>query len=110
MNASVTQIGGGLDPAALVAGRYDTRLFKLGAKTKALFAGGRKIDVRQATEKLIILPNGHHINVSRDASGCATQIEENDRLHGVARPLTYKMRLVNVDPLRADEQRKARHG
>jgi hypothetical protein len=89
-----------LDPDALVAGRYDTRLFKLGAKTKTLFAGGRKMEVRQDTEKRIVLPNGHTVRVSRDASGCATQIEENERLHAVARPHTYAMKLSalnNVD-------------
>jgi hypothetical protein len=86
-------VGNGLDPDALVAGKYDTRWFRLGAKTKTLFAGGRKMEVRQDTEKRIVLPNGHTVRVSRDASGCATQIEENDRLHGVARPHTYAMKL-----------------
>ena len=83
----------GLDRDALVAGRYDTRRFRLSAKTKTLFAGGRKVEVRQDTEKMIVLPNGHTVRVSRDASGCATQVEENDRLHGVARPNVYRMKL-----------------
>ena len=94
------RVAGGLDPDALVAGRYDTRWFTLGAKTKTLFAGGRRMEVRQDTEKMIVLPNGHKVRVSRDASGCATQIEENDRLHGVARPHTHAMKLTalnNVD-------------
>jgi len=99
-------VAGGLDPAALVAGKYDCRLFKLGAKTKTLFAGGRKIEVRQDTEKMIVLPNGHTVRVSRDASGCATQIEENDRLHGVARPRTHVLKLTG-QPVDETAERQA---
>lgn len=87
----------GLDKAALVAGAYDTRMFKLTAKVKAIMAGGKMMHVRQDTETMIVLPNGQKVRLSRDASGCATQIEENDRLHGVARPNTYRMRLRSVD-------------
>jgi hypothetical protein len=105
---NVTKVAGGLDPASLVAGAYDTRRFSLGAKTKAIFAGSRKVDVRQPHQRMIVLPNGHTVNVSRDASGCATQIEENHRLHGVARPLTYKLRLKAVDQFvdEIEERRK----
>ena len=97
------RVAGGLDPDALVAGRYDTRWFTLGAKTKTLFAGGRRMEVRQDTEKMIVLPNGHKVRVSRDASGCATQIEENERLHAVARPHTYAMKLSALNG-QVDEQ------
>lgn len=83
----------GLDPAALVAGEYDTRAFTLGEKTKSMLVGGKVTRVRQAHEKCIHLPNGATVRVSVDASRCATQIEEDDRLHAVARPKTYRLRL-----------------
>lgn len=82
-----------LDPEALVAGKYDCRDFVLGRKSKTILAGGRKMEVHQPNEKVIILPNGVKVKVSVDDSGCATQIEEDERLHGVARPHTLKLGL-----------------
>jgi hypothetical protein len=102
-------VGNGLDPEALVAGKYDTRLFRLGAKTKTLFAGGRKVEVRQDTEKMIVLPNGHTVRVSRDASGCATQIEENERQHAVVRPHTYAMKLSAMSGLVDEKAERERY-
>jgi len=87
-------VGGGLDPAALVAGRYDVGSFVLGAKTKTILAGGRVMQVEEDHEKCIVLPNGHKVRVHRSAHGFATHVEENDRLHAVARPNTYRMKLT----------------
>lgn len=87
------QTGPELNPEALVAGEYDCHAFRLGRKSKMILAGGRKMEVHQPNEKVIILPNGVHVRVSVDDSGCATQIEEDDRLHGVARPQTLRLGL-----------------
>lgn len=84
---------GGLDPDALVAGAYDTRQFHLTPRAKAVFAGNRKVDVHQDTEARIVLPNGCVVKVTTDASGHATHIEEDERLHAVARPGAYKLSL-----------------
>jgi len=83
-----------LDPEALVAGAYDCRAFTLGRKSKTMIlASGQKAEIHQPNEKRIVLPNGATIRVSVDDSGCATQIEENDRLHAVARPKTIRLAL-----------------
>lgn len=34
-----------LDPEALVAGKYDTRAFTLGTKSKTIIAQGRRVEV-----------------------------------------------------------------
>lgn len=80
-----------LDPRALVAGAYDTRAFALTPKTKLLLVGGKTAEIRQDTERRLVLPNGHVVRVHVDASGQATHIEENDRLHAVARPDTIRL-------------------
>lgn len=82
---------GGLDPDALVAGQYDTRQFHLTPRAKAVFAGGRKVDVHQDTEARLVLPNGCVVKVTTDASGHTTHIEEDDRLHAVARPNSVRL-------------------
>lgn len=87
------RVAGGLDPDALVAGAYDTRMFRLTPKTKTIFAHGSTMRVRQDTEKMIVLPNGHKVRVHVDATEHATHIEENERLHAVARPETVRLRL-----------------
>lgn len=87
-------VAGGLDKEALVAGRYDTRMFRLTPRMKFMLAGGKAMHVRQDTEKRIVLPNGHVIKVHTDASGHATHIHEDHRLHAVARPDTLRLKLV----------------
>lgn len=88
-------VAGGLNRDALVAGEYDTRRFRLTPRMKFMLAGGKRMHVRQDTEKVIVLPNGHKVRVTTDASGHATHIEENDRLHAVARPDTYRLKLTS---------------
>jgi hypothetical protein len=80
------------DPA-LVAGEYDPRDFTVDPKTKLILVGNRRARVRQDVERRLVLPNGQTVRVSVDASGHATQIEENDRLHAVARPSTIRFQL-----------------
>lgn len=82
-----------LDPAALVAGAYDTRAFTLAPRAKSMLVGGKVATIHQDTEQRIHLPNGATIRVSVDASGTATQIEENERLHAVVRPDTVRFQL-----------------
>lgn len=81
----------GLDPAALVAGRYDTRDFKLTPRARFVMAGGRGLRVRRDTEKRVVLPTGEVVKVEVDASGHATHIHEDHRLHAVARPDVLRM-------------------
>ncbi len=91
---SFKRVAGGLDESALVSGAYDTRMFKLTPKFKMILARGKSMQVRQETERRIVLPNGHTIKVSSDASGVATQIEENERQHAVVRPEAYAIKLT----------------
>lgn len=83
----------GLSSEALVAGAYDTRMFKLGPRLKAIMAGGRMMQVRQDTERRVVLPNGHIVKVSADASGVATQIEDDNHQHAIVRPHAYVVRM-----------------
>lgn len=53
---------------------------------KTIWAGVRRVKVRTPAQKVIYLPNGHHVNVSVDDSGVATQVEDAQSLHGIARP------------------------
>jgi hypothetical protein len=82
-----------LDPEALVAGKYDCRAFTLAPRAKSMLVGGKVAHIHQDTEKRIVLPNGQSIRVSVDASNHATHIEEDDRLHAVARPDSITLRL-----------------
>lgn len=46
----------------------------------------RSMHVRQSSECVIVLPNGHKVHVMTDASRVATQIEEDDSMHAIVRP------------------------
>lgn len=96
----MTQVAGGLDAEALVAGRYDTRMFKLTPRARFVFAGGKGLRVRRDTERRVKLPTGEVVKVEVDASGHATHIHEDHRLHAVARPDTLAIRM------RQGEERK----
>lgn len=63
---------------------------------KMIHAGGRAMQVRTPGEKVLYLPNGVAVKVNTDDSGCATQIEEPDALHAIARPHTIRLRLKNI--------------
>lgn len=94
----------GLNTEALVDGRYDTHMFKIGPKLKAVLAGGRMMQVRQPTERRIVLPNGHVVKVSADASGVATQIEDDNHQHAIVRPQTYQVKMRGDGSIVDDER------
>lgn len=49
-------------------------------------AGGRGIRIRTAGEASVVLA-GRRLKITTDASGVATQVEEDERLHAIVRPL-----------------------
>lgn len=61
---------------------------------KMISAGGRNMQVRTPGERVLYLPNGTKVKVTTDDSGKATQVEENDSLHGIARPDPYYVKLA----------------
>ncbi len=67
--------------------------FRVRRGEKFIHAGGKGTRVRTASEKILYLPNGTVVKVSVDDSGHATQIEEDEGLHAIARPETYTARL-----------------
>lgn len=71
--------------------RYAMSQFKAERREKFIHAGGRGRRVHGPGERVLYLPNGTHVKVSVDDSGHATQVEEPEKLHGIARP----------DPIRA---------
>jgi hypothetical protein len=62
---------------------------------KTIWAGDKRMTVRTPGERTLYLPNGHAVKVTVDDSGCATQIEEDDALHAVARPNSISLQLRN---------------
>lgn len=52
---------------------------------------GKRSRVRTGGERTLVLPHGLRVKVTTDASGVATQIEDGEHLHAVARPETYRM-------------------
>ena len=46
--------------------------------------------VRQDSRRVLILPNGQKVLIETDASGTATQVHEDHRLHAIARPATVR--------------------
>lgn len=56
------------------------------AKTKMISTPEISMRVRVDTEKTLVLPNGHVVHVMTDASGIATQIEDDEHLHAIVRP------------------------
>lgn len=64
---------------------------------RTVFAGGKVVRVHTPGERILYLPNGHHVRVSVDDSGVATQVEETDRLHAIARPKPIRLKLMTGD-------------
>lgn len=58
-----------------------------------IHAGGRGITVKTDGEKVVTLPNMARVRIHTDASGRATHVEEDEHLHAVARPATYRLNL-----------------
>lgn len=67
---------------------------KFGARRgeRTIWAAGRRIVVRTAGERILHLPNGTVVKVTTDDSGVATQIEEDEHLHAIARPASIRVR------------------
>lgn len=72
--------------------RHAVHRFVAQRGTKTIFAGDRKVEVHTAGERILHLPNGAVVKVTTDDSGRATQIEENDALHAIARPRSIRIR------------------
>lgn len=51
-----------------------------------IHAGGRGMGIRTPGERTYELAPGFKVKISTDASGVATQVEENDKLHAIVRP------------------------
>lgn len=60
--------------------------FRAPRKQKLISTPGSTLRVHEGGEMMLYLPNGQVVKVSTDASGKATQIEEDEKLHAVARP------------------------
>jgi len=77
------------DPRFMSTGeliRYAMSQFKAERRERFIHAGGRGRRVHGPGERVLYLPNGSQVKVSVDDSGHATQVEEADHLHGIARP------------------------
>jgi hypothetical protein len=68
--------------------RYAMGQFRAERKERfvALMNGGRAMRTHRPNDRVLCLPNGDHVKVSVDDSGCATQVEEPEHLHAIARP------------------------
>lgn len=65
-----------------------------------IFVGGRRIVVHTPGEQAFRLSNGVTVKCTTDDSGHATQIEEDDALHAIARPDTASVPLPWARALR----------
>jgi len=60
---------------------------------KTVYVGAsRPVRVHTPGERVLHLPNGVTVKVTTDDSGHATQIEEDESLHAIARPATVRIR------------------
>jgi hypothetical protein len=83
--------------AAVKAG--DRSVLRAPRGEKTIWAGLRRMRVRTAGEKMLYLPNGSVVKITTDASGVATQIEETEHLHAIARPHG-----INLNTIRQKER------
>ena len=63
---------------------------------KFVHAGGRGMRVQTPGERTLLLPNGVAVKVTVDDSGVATQIEEAESLHAIARPKPIQNPMVSM--------------
>jgi len=66
---------------------------------KTIFAGKHKIRVRTDGTMTTTLPNGVKVKIVTDASGVATQVEEDEALHAIVRPQG-----IHLNTIRTKEQ------
>lgn len=62
--------------------------------SKMISAGGRNMQVRTPGKRCIHFPDGTMLEIRTDASGVATQVEEDDALHAVVRPRPIALRFA----------------
>ena len=67
--------------------------FKAERGEKMIHAAGRAVRVHTPGQRILHLPNGHHVNVAVDDSGVATQVEEDEALHAIVRPHPIRLEL-----------------
>jgi hypothetical protein len=60
-------------------------------KSKTVFTVAGRVGVATPGEKVIYLPNGVGVKVTTDASGTATQVEEDESLHAIVRPKSFRV-------------------
>lgn len=65
-------------------------------KEKSIHAGNRMIKVHEKNDRILYLPNGASVKVSVDDSGIVTQVEEEENLHAIVRPLTFHQKLRGI--------------
>jgi hypothetical protein len=73
--------------------KFGDTTFKAPRKTKFICGPGFAGHVAVDSEMVLHLPNGATVRVHTDASGKATHVEENDSLHAIVRPDTYRTRV-----------------
>ncbi len=78
-------------------------LFQVRRGERTIFAGGRRMTVRTPAVRTLHLPDGSEVRVSVDDSGCATQIEEPDHLHAIARPRPIALKLTTLEDYHHDD-------
>lgn len=54
---------------------------------------GHRGHVHRPGESRLLLPNGAVVKITTDASGVATQVEEDGALHAIVRPQPMRVRL-----------------
>lgn len=81
------------DPAKMSTGEMVERaldMLRAPTRYRTVSTVAGTMRVRQDNERTLILPNGCRVRVGTDASGTATQIEEDHRLHAIVRPATAR--------------------
>lgn len=59
---------------------------------RVISTSARTMRVHTPGERVLYLPNGACVKITTDASGVATQVEEDDALHAVVRPKPVNLR------------------
>lgn len=60
--------------------------------SKTVFTAAGRIGIATPGERILQLPNGQRVRVLTDASGTATQVEEDEALHAIVRPAAIRHR------------------
>lgn len=68
--------------------------FRAPRRTKTVSTVAGTFDVHLPGEKILYLPNGTTVKVTTDESDHATQIEEDEALHAIARPESIRYQVM----------------